>query len=165
AASGWGGVTSITGFGFSTDGGVSFTDAGSFNPPAGMIHLGDPALAVDSSGNFYFASLAVSSVFSLSGSRITIAQSTSTNPNVTFGTPVTIPGLLTTGSPFQDKELIAVDTSNPSGPFIGRVYVAWSEFASQFDATPKVLFAHSVSQSPLTFATPIALTPTDALNH
>src|SRR5438105_1194993 len=55
AASGWGGVTSITGFGFSTDGGVSFTDAGSFNPPAGMIHLGDPALAVDSSGNFYFA--------------------------------------------------------------------------------------------------------------
>src|SRR5438105_7569245 len=76
-----------------------------------------------------------------------------------------MPGLLTTVSSFQDKELIDVDTSNPSGPFIGRVYVAWSEFASQFDATPKVLFAHSVSQSPLTFATPIALTPTDALNH
>jgi hypothetical protein len=166
AASGWGGVNSITGFGFSTNGGASFTDAGSggFAPPSGLIHLGDPALAADSAGNFYFASLAVDNVMSLTGSRVTVAKSTSTSP-VVFGTPVTIPGILTSGAPFEDKELIAVDNSNPAGPFSGRVYVAWSEFASMFDATPRVLFTHSTSTSPLTFAAPQALTPADALNH
>src|ERR1051325_405424 len=165
ASTGAGGLTSITGFGFSTNGGSTFTDAGLFTPPAGMVHLGDPALAADDSGNFYFASLAVDSALTLAGSRVTVAKSTSTSPTVTFGTPVTINGLLTTGSPFQDKELIAVDNSNPAGAFHGRVYVAWSEFASQFDSTPKVLFARSTSTSPLAFAAPIALTGTDALNH
>lgn len=165
AASGAGGLTSITGFGFSTNGGISFTDGGLLAPPPGMVHLGDPALAVDSSGVFYFASLAVNNVMSLTGSRITVAQSTSTSSNVVFGTPVTISGLLTTGAPFEDKELIAVDTSNPAGIFSGRVYVAWTEFSSQFDSTPRLLFAHSISQSPLTFAPTIALTPADALNH
>ena len=164
ASTGVGGLTSITGFGFSIDDGVSFTDAGLLNPPAGLVHLGDPALAVDSSGTFYFASLAVNDIMTNSGSVITVAKSTSTNP-VTFGTPVSIPGLLTTGSPFEDKELIAVDTSNPASPFIGRVYVAWTEFASSSDWTPRVLFARSTTTSPLTFAAPLALTPADALNH
>lgn len=165
ASTGAGGLTSITGFGFSTNAGSTFTDAGLLNPPTGMVHLGDPAIAVDSSGNFYFASLAVDSALTFDGSRVTVAKTTSTSPTVTFGTPVTINGLLTSGSPFQDKELIAVDNSNPAGPFHGRVYVAWTEFASMSDFTPKVLFARSTSTSPLAFATPIALSPTDALNH
>lgn len=85
AASGWGGVNSITGFGFSTNGVSSFTDAGSggFAPPSSLIHMGDPALATDSAGNFYFASLAVDSVMSLTGSRVTVVKSTSTSPIVT----------------------------------------------------------------------------------
>jgi hypothetical protein len=156
AASGWGGVTSITGYGFSVNGGASFTDAGQLSPPSGLVHLGDPALAVDGS-DFYFASLAVSSVFSLAGSRVAVAKSTSINPNVTFGTPVTIPGLLTTGSPFQDKELIAADG--------GRVYVTWTEFASMSDQTPRVVFARSTSTTSLAFAAPIGLSPPDALNQ
>lgn len=34
-----------------------------------------------------------------------------------------------------------------------------------FDATPRVLFTHSTSTNPLTFAAPQALTPAAALNH
>ena len=152
ATTGLPGLTSITGYGFSTDGGMTFADAGLLAPAPGLINLGDPALVVDSAGSFYFASLAVSNVFTLGGSRIAVAKSTSTSPTVTFGTPVLIQGLVTTGSPFQDKELIAVDTSG--GSFDGRVYVAWSEFASLFDSTPKILFTRSASTSPLAFATP-----------
>jgi hypothetical protein len=162
-ANGIGAVTSMTGFGYSTDGGNTFVDAGQLAPAPGNINLGDPALAVDGSGNFYFASLSVNSLYTLGSSRIAVSKSTSISPTVTFGTPVLIPGLLTTSSAFQDKEFIAVDSSG--GAFDGRVYVAWSEFASQFDSTPKILFARSTSTSPLAFATPVALSPTDALNH
>ncbi|MEJ2354067.1 MAG: hypothetical protein P8Y03_30190, partial [Anaerolineales bacterium] len=163
ASTGLGGLTSMTGYGFSTNGGATFNDAGLLAPAPGFVNMGDPALAVDSSGNFYFASLAVNNVFTLGGSRIAVARSTSTSPAVTFGAPTLLQGLLGTGSAFQDKELIAVDTSG--GPFDGRVYVAWTEFANLFDSTPRLLFARSTSTTPLAFAPPIPLTPADALNH
>lgn len=153
------GLTSFTGFGFSTDGGSTFTDAGLLAPTPGFVSLGDPALAVDRMGNFYFASLTVDNIFTNTGSHIAVAQSTSTSPSVTFGTPVLIPGLLPFG--FQDKELIAVDASG--SPFDGRVYVAWTEFGSTNDTT--ILLAGSTSTAPLAFGTPIALSPADALNQ
>lgn len=163
ASTGLMGLTSMTGYGFSTDGGATFNDAGLLAPAPGFVNIGDPALAVDSSGNFYFASLAVNNVFTSGGSRIAVARSTSTSPAVTFGTPTLLQGLLGTSSAFQDKELIAVDTSG--GPFDGRVYVAWTEFANSSDSTPRLLFARSTSTAPLAFAPPIPLTPADALNH
>lgn len=154
---------SFTGFAFSTNGGTSFTDAGFLAPPTGFVLMGDPAVAVDRLGNFYFASLGVTDSQTLAGSRVLVARSTSINPSVTFGTPAVIPGVLNNGSSFQDKELIAVDTSG--GPFDGRVYVAWSEFASIFSSSAQVLVTSSTSTSPLTFAATTALSPADVLHH
>ncbi|HET9408625.1 MAG TPA: sialidase family protein [Candidatus Sulfotelmatobacter sp.] len=163
AAVGSGNVTSMTGYGYSTNGGVSFVDAGLLTPASGQINVGDPALAVDRLGNFYFATLSVNSLMTLGGSRVAVARSTSTSPTVTFGTPTLIAGLLNTGSPFEDKEFIAVDTTG--GGNDGRVYLAWSEFASLFSTTAQVLFTYSTSTTPLTFATPIALSTNSALFH
>ncbi len=90
-------------------------------PVAGGTNLGDPALAVDAAGNFYFATLAQDS---LGNSFIGVAKSTAIVPAVTFGAPVLIPGLTANG--FQDKELIAVDATG--GSQSGNVYVVWTEF-------------------------------------
>jgi 3D (Asp-Asp-Asp) domain-containing protein len=161
AATGVGGLTSITGFGFSTNGGMSFTDAGELAPAAGFVNLGDSAIAADGAGNFYFASLALDDAFTDAGWRVAVAQSTSTSPAVTFGRPVQFSGLTTTGLRIQDKELIAVDTSG--GEFNGRVYVTWMEAAVASDrlsATTRILTVHSTTTSPLAFSPTAALSPT-----
>jgi hypothetical protein len=48
---------SLTGYGYSTDGGRTFTDGGVIPPPKGGLNLGDPDLAVDSYGNFYYSQI------------------------------------------------------------------------------------------------------------
>jgi hypothetical protein len=158
---GSGNWNSFMGFAYSNNGGVSFTDGG-FVPAgaAGNKLVSDPALAFDSAGTLYYASIG-----SDSGgiSRIFVSQSSATSPVVTFANPVAIPGVLGGSAPAQDKELIAVDTTG--GPFDGRVYVAWSEFPTIFSFNAQVLVAASSSQSPLAFATPIALSPSTGLNH
>jgi hypothetical protein len=160
AITGLAGLTSITGSGYSTNGGASFTDAGLLPPPApGFISLGDPALATNRVGTFYFATLAANPM--TGDQRVVVVPSTSTSPTVVFGSPVMLDNVV--ASFIADKEFIAVDTTG--GSFDGRVYVAWTEFASSFDSTPKVVFAHSTATTPLAFAAPIALSPTDALNH
>src|SRR5262249_49053252 len=60
----------------------------------------------------------------------------------------------------QDKELIAVDTTQSS--FRGRVYVAWSEFPDPNplpDGPSRILFAASSSTSPLAFSATQVLSP------
>ncbi len=163
ATLGLGGLKSITGFAYSNNGGVSFVDAGRLAPASGFMLLGDPSLAVDNAGNFFFASLAVTGLLTMGGSRVSVARSTSVAPSVIFGTPVQIQGLLTTGAPFEDKEMIAVDTTG--GAFDGRIYVVWSEFASLSDLTPRLLFARSITSSPLAFAPTVALTQADSFHH
>ena len=156
---GAGSFNSLSGFAWSSDGGASFTDGG-FVPAGGNVLGGDPAVAFDGAGTLYYASIG-----SNSGrvSRIFVSQSTATTPAVTFANPVIISGVLGGSAPFQDKELIAVDTSG--GPFNGQVYVAWSEFPSVFSSTAQVLLAASSSQSPLAFSAPFALSPSTGLNH
>src|SRR5437899_6694978 len=54
---GSGAWTSLSGYAYSTNGGVTFTDAG-FVPTSGSFILeGDPTLAFDSAGYLYYASL------------------------------------------------------------------------------------------------------------
>lgn len=112
---------SLTGYSFSHDGGSSFVDAGTLTPVPGGTNVGDPSLAVDRNGRFFFATLATDST---GASFIGVARSTSTSPTVIFAQPFLIPGLDSSG--FQDKELIAVDTTG--GSFDGNVYVVWTEF-------------------------------------
>src|SRR5207245_164930 len=81
-------------------------------------------------------------------------------PTVTFASPVLIPGVSATSQ--QDKELITVDRSG--GPFEGRVYVAWSELDDS-RPTARIVFARSLSTSPLVFSRTMALSSSDALNQ
>ncbi len=125
---------SMTGYAYSTDGGASFTDAGVLKAAGGGQNLGDPALAVDRDGNFYFATLAIDE---RARSYVGVAKSTETKSKVTFGPPVLIAGLDPDG--FQDKELIAVDGTG--GRHDGNVYVVWTEFPP-FGAS-RILFSLS----------------------
>jgi N-acetylneuraminic acid mutarotase len=114
------GANSVTGYAYSHDGGNSWTDAGELQPPPGHFSLGDPALAVDRQGNFYFASI---TFYPDGAGYIGIAKSTDggeTFGNYTDASPGVNP------ANFQDKEFITVDKSG--GPCDGTVYVTWTEF-------------------------------------
>ena len=54
-------AVNLTGYSVSTDGGKTFTDMGDLPFRSSVQPLGDPAVAHDAAGNFYFASLATSS--------------------------------------------------------------------------------------------------------
>jgi hypothetical protein len=153
---------SLSGYAFSADGGATFTDGG-FVPPNGNKLLGDPALAFGPNGTtLYYASMGNDAGHI---SRIFVSPSMSLSP-VTFGVPVLISGLSSAPRPYQDKELIAVDTTQSS--FSGRVYVAWTEFA-EATAAPngisQILFAASSLTTPLAFSATRALSPSTAVNH
>lgn len=158
ATEGLDGLTTFMGYGYSLDGGATFTDAGAVAPPPGFVNFGDPAVAADGAGNFYVACLLAPTIMDPI-THVGVAKSTATSPAVTFGAPVTIPGA--TPGTSQDKELIAVDTSG--GPFDGRVYVAWSEFVT--GTTAGITFARATSTSPLVFAPAAALSPATNLNQ
>jgi hypothetical protein len=165
---GFANITSLQSFAYSQDGGGTFTDAGQFTPAANTVHYGDPAVAVDSQGNFYMASLAGASPFGSGITQLAVAKSTATNPAVTFGTPVLLSGQFTGLTANQDKEFMAIDTSG--GPFNDRVYVAWTNFQDNSTGTSRILLARSTSNSPLAFAPTIAINPvadetTCLLNH
>ncbi len=54
-------AANLTGYSVSTDGGGSFTDAGTLPFLPNVQPIGDPSVAADGQGNFYFASLALGS--------------------------------------------------------------------------------------------------------
>ena len=149
---------SLSGYSYSTDGGLTFTDGGFVSANRKLLQ-GDPALAFGPNGTtLYYASMGRES----GRYRIFVSPSTSLSP-VAFGTPVAISGF-TTG--LQDKEFVAVDTTQSS--FRGRVYVAWTEFPSAASAPhgpSQILFTASSPTTPLEFLPPLPLSPLTAVNH
>jgi hypothetical protein len=133
---------SFTGYAYSQDGGASFVDAGVLAPVPGGNNIGDPSV-VTWNGVFFFATLATDAT---GASFIGVSRSTATSPAVTFGAPVLIPGLDPGG--FQDKELIAVDTTG--GTHDGNVYVVWTEFTTA--GGTRILFSRS-TDSGATYST------------
>ncbi len=142
------GANSATGYAFSHDGGNSWTDGGELQPPDGHFSLGDPALAVDRHGNFYFASI----TFYPDGTSY-IGMAKSTDGGATFGN-------YTDASPdvnaanFQDKEFITVD--NSGGPCDGTVYATWTEFLAT--GGNRILMTKS-SDGGRTFSWPLQVSP------
>lgn len=154
--------TSLSGIAWSTDNGQHFTDGGFVEPGTTslgtdeIVLLGDPALAFDSNGDLYYASLLEDN--STGYSYVGVNKSTATSPSVTFGNSVILSGPSSDNPPdgFEDKEFIAID--NTGGTYNGRVYVAWTDFSNQFSATAPttIMFAASSATSPaLTFSTPL----------
>ncbi len=83
---------------------------------------GDPALAVDAAGSFYYAAID----FDRTTSRSAISVSKSTDGGLTWGSPTFVTAT-NNSQIFNDKDYIAVDTHSAS-PFFGRVYVSWTRF-------------------------------------
>jgi hypothetical protein len=153
---GSGHFTSLSGFGYSTDGGTTFTDGGFLLGGANVILTGDPALAFNGAGTrLYYASLG-----SHTGeSRIFISAADAPFSPPNFGPPVSLSGVVGGPRAFQDKELIAVDTTG-APETDGRVYVAWTEFTS---GNGRVLFA--AAPPSLVFAPPVPLSAPNGLNQ
>ncbi len=146
-----------TAYGYSLDGGQTWFDAGALpvNPPpppelalfcsllpavcdaAAGKTWGDPVLAVDNAGNFYFATMAQDQ----SGSNyIGVAKGTASSSAVTFGIPVLVAGSDLTV--LQDKPWLAVD----NGAYNGRVYLCWTD-----ESDRSLKFVRSTSTTPLQF--------------
>jgi hypothetical protein len=106
----------ISGYSTSNDGGKTFKSA--FMPPSvqGGSTSGDPSIAVDRHGNFFFANLAADATHG------TIQVNKSTDGGNTFG-----PGVVVQEDDVSDKEWIAVGP-DPVARNRDNVYVTWTSF-------------------------------------
>ena len=106
----------ISGYSTSNDGGKTFTSA--YMPPSvpGGVTDGDPSIAADRHGNFYFANLAADATHG------TIQVNTSTDGGKTFG-----PGVVVQEDDNSDKEWLAVGP-DPLVKQRDNVYVTWTSF-------------------------------------
>ncbi|MBI1742753.1 hypothetical protein HYR54_06755 [Candidatus Acetothermia bacterium] len=141
-------TSSTTGYGYSNDGGQHFTDAGVLAPVNGGANLGDPDIAVDRQGNFYFSQISTDE----KGIAF-IGVSKSRDGGRTFSLPVDASRNVSNPDSFQDKEFIGVDATG--GRFDGNVYVSWTRFTSDGS---QIMFARSTNGG-LSFEQAIALSP------
>ena len=109
---------SFSGFGYSSDGGRTWTDGGILPhaPGGGDATFGDPDLAVDRDGNFYYASLYSPDLAHLG---VSVSRGRFQGSSFSFGPPV-LAGVPDPGD--LDKEWIAVD------PDDGTLYVSYTRF-------------------------------------
>ncbi len=123
----------LSGFYVSTDGGLSVLKEGQIAsltlPTTALTSVsgGDPAIDVDNSGNFFYASLYYYFTGGQSCVGVTNAPAASIpTSSYPWGTPRAV--ACSTSSFFQDKEFLAVDRT--AGTFAGNVYVTWTNFTS-----------------------------------
>ena len=150
---------SLSGYGFSRDGGRTWADGGVLDPPLGGHLFGDPVLSAAPDGTFFYATLVR---FGSSPLQIGVARSTD------GGESWSVPVIASQGRPDgaeHDKPWLAVDTT--SSEHRGNVYVAWTEFDPGGSDCPGAMgigCAVLVSRSTdggLTFSPPVkvSLTP------
>jgi hypothetical protein len=127
---------------WSSNGGFNWTKGTLVDNQNGV--WGDPAMQVDTAGNFYFFHLANP----VSGhwiDRIVCAKST--NAGVSYGNPGTYMGLNPNNRAQQDKEWSGVDWSH--GPRGNWIYVTWTEFDSYGSTntqdSSRILFSRSTN--------------------
>lgn len=107
------------GYSYSSDGGVTWSENRLLDSTLlpGFPKNSDPAVAVDTAGNFYIAVVCI-------GSSVGLAIYKSTDGGATFPTAVLIAN---TGS--EDKEYITTDIT-PDSPFKNNLYISWTRFSS-----------------------------------
>jgi hypothetical protein len=127
---------SFSGYAFSNDGGKSFTEVHLGLPLQGsIVPLGDPDVVADSTGDFFYSTIAEN--FVTGQSYVLVDKSTDGGQNFASDSTIT-----TSIGNFLDKSLMAVDT-NAASPFLGRFYVTGTLFptvgkTSIFVCTPAV---------------------------
>ena len=124
----------LNGYAYSADGGQTFTDGGTIPNAPGNVNLGDPWLAADSSGTFYYSSL----VADAGTGNLVVGVATSGDGGKTFGSLKSLPqpaGVLFYSA---DKDAMATGTGK-------NVYIAWDDFSvdSNFNFTLGLPVAHS----------------------
>lgn len=103
----------FSGFGRSTDGGATWTDAGAVSPTSDF-DTGDPSLVWrKSDGKFYYAAL--------KGGGLGLYRSDDDCQSFTFLSQI--------ASGSDDKEIMAVD-NNAASAYYGRLYVVWTDFGA-----------------------------------
>ncbi len=117
----------FTGFGRSTDGGATWDDRGGVGGVANCDHFGDPSVVWrDADDDFYYSTLS-------GGGGLNVYRSTDDCMGFSFlSTPTSTGG--------DDKELLAVD-NHPGSPFVGRLYIAWTNFAIASGGAIQVKFS------------------------
>jgi len=143
------GVSTLSGYARSLDGGHTFTDMGRGPSNEQGWGFSDPDIGVDSQGNFYFANIQFTPSARGQNSFMGIAKSI--DGGLTFGRPILIKGTGPEDVHFQDKELIALDNTN--SPFDGNVYMSWTEFSPQGS---QILFVRSMDGG-ITYSEPLVL--------
>ncbi len=140
------GVGFGVGYGYSTDGGATFTDAGGLG---GTTWGGDPTLAVDRSGQFYFGRFAPLADYS----GVTVYKSA--DHGVNFQQSIRPYGL----GGISDKPFVATDSTG--GEFDGNVYLTWTSAISN---VLTIVFSRSTDAG-ATFSTPIPVSPRSFPNN
>ena len=119
-------ASDLTGYAYSTNGGSTFTDAGSLPNAPAFNNFGDPWLGTDRAGNFYYSNLMLDGTTG----NLDVGVAKSTNGGKTFSTPIVV-------SPsndafyFGDKDALAVGP-DPTVKTRDDIYVAWDDqFADQ----------------------------------
>jgi hypothetical protein len=117
------------GYGYSTNGGASFTDGGTIPNEPEFTNLGDPWLTSDRAGNMYFAMLTLDWInFNLD---VGVAKSTDGGRTWSMAAPITRPPIEINYT--ADKDAIA---AGPDPTARGRddLYAAWDDFVFNIPA-------------------------------
>jgi len=142
----------LTGYGYSTDGGQTFTDGGVLPNAPGQVNVGDPWLASDSSGAMYYSTL---SIRPATGDLL-VAVSHSTNGGKTWSAAAPIP-------PPPGQFFYSADKDALIAAGAGNLYDVWDDFTvdlatgTPFSGLP---VAHSTDGGQtwtLTYASKVAL--------
>jgi hypothetical protein len=104
----------------STNGGINWYGSDSVNCSPHVLHSGDPGITIDKNGVFILTGLGG---FPLTSNPNSVISNYSTNNGLSFAPTVVISGGATD---VQDKDFVWTD-DNPSSPFYGRSYAAWSD--------------------------------------
>ena len=125
----------LSGYGYSTDGGQTFTDGGVLPNAPGNVNLGDPWLASDSSGAMYYSTLTIDATTGF----LLVGVSRSTDGGKTWSTAASIPA--PSGQIFYsaDKDALTTGAGN------GNLYDVWDDFSvdPSFNVFSGLPVAHS----------------------
>ncbi len=129
----------------STNGGVNWYGSDSVNCSPHVLHGGDPGITIDKNGVFIITGLGG---FPLTNNPNSVISNYSTNNGISFAPTVVVSGGATG---VQDKDFVWTD-DNPSSPFYGRSYAAWSDRSEliklSFTTNSGLSWSDTISASP-----------------